>query len=202
MKRVVIIVAAIIFSFQFSTFNPVCAQQPEDGVARHAVKFNLLSPLASSLDFNYEYRIANRSAVAFDLGGNLLKPMSRTMTPHVVFMQAQYRFYLCSQRRNGVMPFLGVGINYTRSWEHFDCFTGNDGWDIHLRRYTEHDNVLSPSFAFGLRVNIPFGLTLENTLGFVAGNLLNDGNELSNNQGVALSNYLGPLFSMRIGWAF
>ena len=50
---------------------PLRAQQPEDGVARHAVKFNLLSPMALTIDVNYEYRIANRSAVAFDLGGNL-----------------------------------------------------------------------------------------------------------------------------------
>ena len=192
--------AAIIFSFQFSTFNPVCAQQPEDGVARHAVKFNLLSPLASSLDFNYEYRIANRSAVAFDLGGNLLKPMSRTMTPHVVFMQAQYRFYLCSQRRNGVMPFLGVGINYTRSWEHFDCFTGNDGWEIHTRRYTLHDQALRPALAFGLKVNIPFGLTIESTLGVILFNEDNTWQSPLYNTGTA--NYLTTQFSTRIGWAF
>ena len=178
---------------------PLRAQQPEDGVARHAVKFNLLSPMALTIDVNYEYRIANRSAVAFDLGGNLMKPLNRTMTTHLVFAQAQYRFYLNDQRRSGVMPFLGVGANFTHAWMSFDCFTGNDGWEIHTARYTLHDQALRPSLAFGLKVNIPFGLTIESTMGVVLGSVLGADNNFPN---AAVPVYLGSQFATRIGWAF
>lgn len=193
MKRMILLAAAVMLLL------PLRAQQPEDGVARHAVKFNLLSPIARSLDFNYEYRIANRSAVAFDLGGNFLKPLSRPMTTHVMFMQAQYRFYLNNQRRNGVMPFFGVGANFTRAWVHFNCFTGNDGWNIHTARYTIHDQALRPAIAFGIKVNIPFGLTIESTIGTVLGLVMKENNGIS---GEAMPVYFGSQFSTRIGWAF
>ena len=200
MKRIILVAAVLIFNFQFSIFNSAHAQHPEDDVARHTVKFNLLSPFARSLDFNYEYRIASRSAVAVDFGGNLLRPMGQTMKPHAIFLQPQYRFYLARQRRNGVMPFLGIGLNYTRAWEHFDCFTGNDGWEIHTQRYTVHDQALRPALAFGLKVNIPFGLTIESTMGVI---LFNEDNTWrSPLYNTSTANYLTTQFSTRIGWAF
>ena len=200
MRRALIIPVVLLFTFHFLLSNSAIAQQPEDGVARHAVKLNLLSPMASSLDFNYEYRIARRSAMAIDMAGNFLKPMSRTMTPHAMFMQLQYRFYLNNQRRNGVMPFLGIGANYTRAWEHFDCFVGNDGWDIHTQRYTIHDQRLRPSFMFGLKVNIPFGLVIESTVGFVTEG--DEDNWRSPAYNCLTANYFTTQISTRIGWAF
>ena len=193
MKRMILLVAAVMLLL------PLRAQQPEDGVARHAVKFNLLSPIASSIDLNYEYRIANHSAVAFDLGGNFMKPVSRPMTTHVLFAQAQYRLYQNRQSRNGVMPFFGFGANFTRAWVPFNCFTGNDGWDIHTARYTIHDQALRPTIAFGIKVNIPFGLTIESTIGTVLGLVMKENNGIS---GEAMPVYFGSQFSTRIGWAF
>lgn len=194
MKRLMVIAVALL------AFVPLRAQQPEEGVARHAVKVNLLSPIASSLDINYEYRIANRSAVAFDLGGTVLKSFGKSLTPHAVFMQAQYRFYLNSQRRNGVMPFLAAGANYTRAWEHFDCFVGNDGWDIHTRRYTQHDQRLGLSLMVGIKVNIPFGLVVESTLGLLLPP--DDRDWRSPAAACEDANYLSTLCTTRIGWAF
>ena len=196
MKRLLLLAAALMLLL------PLHAQHPEDDVARHTVKFNLLSPFARSLDFNYEYRIASRSAVAFDFGGNFLRPMSQTMKPHAIFLQPQYRFYLARQRRNGVMPFFGIGLNYTRAWEHFDCFTGNDGWDIHTQRYTVRDQVLRPALAFGLKVNIPFGLTIESTLGFMLPTQDEEISWRSPLYNTNTANYLTTQFSTRIGWAF
>ena len=193
MKRMLLLAAALL------TLVPLRAQQPEEGVARHAVKVNLVSPLASCLDVNYEYRVARRSALAFDLGGTALRPFDETCRPHALFFQAQYRFYLNDQRRNGVMPFLGVGANYTNAWEHFDCFVGNYGWDIHTQRYTLRDQCVNFSLMFGLKVNIPFGLVVESTIGFLTEK---EGDWRSPANAMATANYLTTQWTTRIGWAF
>ena len=55
MKRIILLAAAVMLLL------PLRAQQPEDGVARHAVKFNLLSPIASSIDFSWHSLITRHS---------------------------------------------------------------------------------------------------------------------------------------------
>ena len=73
------------------------AQQPEDGVARHAVKVNILSPFVGSPSISYEFRIANHSAVQVDCGGTIFKSFDKDMTPHYYFADAHYRFYVVKQ---------------------------------------------------------------------------------------------------------
>lgn len=175
------------------------AQQPEEGVARHAVKLNILSPLFNTPAISYEYRLANRSAVELDVAGTLLKRYGETLTPYAVTAQAQYRFYLNDQRRRGVMPFLGIGVNYTHAWEHFDVFDHNEGWDIYTERYTLRDNVVRPTLMFGIKVNIPFGLVVESTVGLHLGAGID---YHSPARAFYPANYFSTLIGTRIGWAF
>lgn len=175
------------------------AQQPEEGVARHAVKLNILSPMFNTPAVSYEYRIARRSAVELDVAGTLFAKYGETMSPYAVMAQAQYRFYLNDQRRNGVMPFFGIGANYTHAWEHFDLFDHNEGWDIYTERTTLRDDVVRPSLMFGLKVNIPFGLVIESTVGFRFGKGIE---YKSPANAVSAPNYMATLICTRIGWAF
>ena len=68
------------------------AQQPDDGVARHAVKVNILSPFVGSPSISYEFRIANHSAVQVDCGGTIFKSFHQRMGT----LQ-----HVCAQRRMG-----------------------------------------------------------------------------------------------------
>lgn len=175
------------------------AQQPEEGVAHHAVKVSIISPLIGSPSVSYEYRLGKRFGVQADLGGTLFKAWGRDMQPYGFFAQLQGRFYLNNQRRNGVMPFFALGVNYTHAWEYFDVFDHNEGWDIITQRYVLRDNAVRPSLMFGLKVNIPFGLTVESAIGFRMG----DGIEWrSPVNGVSAPNYLSTICTTRIGWAF
>lgn len=175
------------------------AQQPEEGVARHAIKANIYSTFFGCPSVSYEYRLSHRSAVQADLGGTLLKNANETLTPYAIFTQAHYRFYLNDQRRSGVMPFLAAGVNYVHAWEHFDCFVRNEGWNIITERYTLRDNKLCPTVAFGLKVNIPFGLTLESTIGVL---LMNDRKNVLVSETLGPENYFSTIIATRIGWAF
>lgn len=203
MKRNILIAAVLVFTFHLSPLT-LHAQHPEDGVAHHTVKFNLLSPLVSSVDFNYEYRISRRMAAACDLGGIVYNKsiFDNTITLKAVFLQPQFRFYLCDQRRLGAMPFFGAGLNCTVAWNTINCFTGNDGWDVHTVSYNVHDWALRPAIAFGVKFNIPFGLTIEETIGIIIPTydfsasrnaLLNDSDPF---------NYATTQCSIRLGWAF
>ena len=174
------------------------AQQPEEGVARHAAKVSVISPLAGSPSVSYEYRLGKRFGLQADLGGTLFKEWGRDMQPYGLFAQLQGRIYLNDQRRNGVMPFFALGANYTHAWEYFDVFDHNEGWDIITRRYVRRDNALRPSLMFGLKVNIPFGLTVESTIGFRMGSV----EWRSTVNGVSAPNYLSTICTTRIGWAF
>ena len=172
------------------------AQQPEDGVARHAVKVNILSPFVGSPSISYEFRIANHSAVQVDCGGTIFKSFDKDMTPHYYFADAHYRFYVVKQGRRSLMPFLGVGIHYTNAWEHFNMFVRNDGWDIVTERYTKRDEVLRPFFTIGLKVNIPLGLTIESAFGARVNY------SIDYNSPLGQIDPLNTLFTTRIGWAF
>lgn len=175
------------------------AQQPEDDVARHAIKSNVYSIFYGYPSVSYEYRLNLRSAVQADLTGTLLTAPNKSLTPYALFTQAQYRFYLNDQRRRGAMPFLAAGINYVHAWEHFDCFVRNEGWNIITERYTVRENKVFPVVAFGLKVNIPFGLTLESTIGAL---LLNDMESTLISETLGPANYFSTVITTRIGWAF
>ena len=207
MKRNILIAAVLVFTFHLSPLT-LHAQHPEDGVAHHTVKFNLLSPLVSSFDFNYEYRISHRMAAACDLGGIVYNSAFNTLIfgitipTKAIFLQPQFRFYLCDQRRLGAMPFIGAGLNCTVAWSTINSFTGNDGWDVHTVSYNVHDWALRPAIAFGVKFNIPFGLTIEETIGIIIPTydfsasrnaLLNDSDPF---------NYATTQCSIRLGWAF
>lgn len=172
------------------------AQQPEDGVARHAVKINVLSHFAGSPSISYEFRIADHSAVQLDCGGTIFKSFNQELTPHYYFADAHYRFYFVKQGRRNLMPFLGVGVHYTNAWEHFNMFVGNDGWNIVTERYTKRDEVLRPFFTIGLKVNIPFGLTIESAFGARVNYSIDGDSPLGQ------IDPLNTLFTTRIGWAF
>lgn len=196
MKRLCLIIAVLLLA------NPLLAQQPEEGVARHAFKVNLLSFLGSGIDVNYEFRIARRSAVTADLAADLLQSYNEPMKTHAVFAQTQYRFYLNDQRRSGVMPFVGIGLNYTHAWMYLNCFTGNDGWDIHTTKYYYRGNFLRPALAFGLKVNIPFGLVVETTAGVLPPYIGEDETQIMLQTKSNAPNYFCTQFSLRLGWAF
>lgn len=172
------------------------AQHPEDGVARHAVKTNIISVFAGCPTISYEYRIANHSAVQVDMGGTIFKDPNTALTPHYYFADAHYRFYIVKQGRRHVMPFIGIGAHYTNAWTHMDLFVGNNGWDIITERYTKHDEVLRPFMLVGLKVNIPFGLTIETTIG---GRLAYS---VDGNSPLGQYNSVTTLFTTSIGWAF
>ncbi len=172
------------------------AQQPENGVARHAVKTNIISVFAGCPTISYEYRIANRSAVQVDLGGTIFKDPNAAMTPNYYFADAHYRFYIVKQGRRNVMPFIGIGANYTNAWTHLDLFVRNNGWDIETERYTKRDEVLRPFMLVGLKVNIPFGLTIETTFG---GRLAYN---VDYDSPLRQYNAVTTLFTTSFGWAF
>lgn len=172
------------------------AQQPENGVARHAVKTNIISVFAGCPTISYEYRIANRSAVQVDLGGTIFKNPNAAMTPNYYFADAHYRFYIVKQGRRNVMPFIGIGAHYTNAWTHLDLFVRNNGWDIETERYTKRDEVLRPFMLVGLKVNIPFGLTIETTFG---GRLAYN---VDYDSPLGQYNAVTTLFTTSFGWAF
>ena len=192
MKKTVLIIASILLMWP----TMLRAQQPEDGVARHAIKYNILSPLVGSPSISYEYRITDHSAVQIDCGGTIFKSFDKELTPHYYFADAHYRFYIVKQRRNSVMPFLGVGVHYTNAWEHYDMFVRNDGWDIITERNTTRDEVIRPFFTMGVKVNIPFGLTIETAWGARVSY------SIDSNSPLGQIDPLNTLFTTRIGWAF
>ncbi len=192
MKKTALIIAGILMLCP----TLLKAQQPEDGVARHAVKANILSPLTGCPSISYEFRIASHSAVQVDCGGTIFKSWDKTMTPHYYFADAHYRFYLVKQGRRNLMPFVGAGVHYTNAWENFDMFVRNDGWDIVTERYTLRNEVVRPFFTIGLKVNIPFGLTIESAFG------ARINYSVDANSPLAKYDPLNTLFTTRIGWAF
>lgn len=199
MKRVVLLLVGLM------CLTPVHAQHSEDGIARHSLKTNLLSGIlmipsgSFFMDVNYEYNIAPRWAAVMDIGGALQKSRSQAVTNRAIFLQPQCRFYLNDQRRAGVMPFVGLGINFAQIWERFECYTGNDGWDIHTESYRVSEHAIRPSIVFGLKQNIPFGLTIEETLGM----LITDYYRLPNTVFYNLfPNFITTQFAIRMGWSF
>lgn len=192
MKKTALIIASILLMCP----TMLRAQQPEDGVARHALKFNILSPLVGSPSISYEYRIANHSAVQVDCGGTIFKSFDKVLTPHYYFADAHYRFYIVKQGRRNVMPFLGVGVHYTNAWEHYDMFVRNNGWDIVTERSTTREEVIRPFFTMGLKVNIPFGMTIETAWGARVNYSIDGDGPLR------AIDPLNTLFTTRIGWAF
>ncbi len=192
MKKTALIIASILLMCP----TMLRAQQPEDGVARHALKFNILSPLVGSPSISYEYRIANHSAVQVDCGGTIFKSFDKVLTPHYYFADAHYRFYIVKQGRRNVMPFLGVGVHYTNAWEHYDMFVRNNGWDIVTERSTTREEVIRPFFTMGLKVNIPFGMTIETAWGARVNYSIDGDGPLRT------IDPLNTLFTTRIGWAF
>jgi len=198
MKRVVLVLVGLL------CLAPVYAQQPEDGVARHSLKTNLLSSIlipsgSFSFDINYEYNIAPRWAAAMDLGSAFKGSESQAVTTRAIFLQPQCRFYFNDQRRAGVMPFVGLGINLAQIWERFECYTGNDGWDIHTESYKVSEHAIRPSIVFGLKQNIPFGLTIEETVGMLITDYYRLPKTVFYN---LLPNFITTQFAIRIGWAF
>ena len=75
-------------------------------------------------------------------------------------------------------------------------FVRNDGWDIVTERYTKRDEVLRPFFTIGLKVNIPFGLTIESAFGARVNY------SIDYNSPLGQIDPLNTLFTTRIGWAF
>lgn len=180
--------------------NCLMAQHPEDGVARHCVKVGVLSPLAQTVMLSYEYRIGIRSAVTADLGFTVpMKLMDVTRGTQGFFMQAQYRVYPWKQRRSRLCPFAAIGLNYAQGWHKLNLMTDNDGWEIHTVPYTMKQIRVRPSLSIGIKANIPFGLTIENTVGVLLAKHDDDGLIYHN---LDYSNYASTLFTMKIGWSF
>lgn len=179
--------------------NRLIAQHPEDGVARHCVKVGFLSPFVGAPSFSYEYRIGIRSAVSADLGFVIPFEHGLTRGTKGFFMQAQYRVYPWKQRRNRLCPFAAIGLNYAQAWHNLNLMTANDGWNIQTVPYTMKQIRVRPSLSIGIKMNIPFGLTIENTIGVLLAKHDDDGLIYHN---LDFSNYASTLFTMKIGWAF
>ena len=178
------------------------AQQPIDGIARHNVKVGLSSLIACTPSVGYEYRIGLRHGVAATMGLSIPSNLNRWSSANALLMQAEYRFYVIKQRRNGVMPYFATGVNYVHAWQRFDVFSGNDGWEILKEPYTLRQNRVRPSLVFGIKVNIPFGLTVESSIGVIIQRNRYPYNTLINNTNVGWLNYFTTQFATRIGWAF
>lgn len=175
-------------------------QQPEEGVARHNVKMGLSSMIFGMPSVGYECRVGLRSGFGVNVAVGLPSKLDLFNVTNAVFAQVEYRFYPVKQRRRGAMPYIGVGANWVHAWREFDCYVGNEGWDIITKPYMLRQNCVRPVFFTGVRVNIPFGLTLESQMGFVAerehqGDLIGSGK-------VVFPRYASMLFVTRIGWAF
>lgn len=180
--------------------NGLMAQHPEDGVARHCVKGAFISPFIGVPSISYEYRIGIRSAVTADLGFVIpVKSFSLSNGSNGFFLQAQYRVYPWKQRRSRLCPFAAIGLNYAQGWHKLNLMTGNDGWDIHTVPYTIKQARVRPSLVIGIKMNIPFGLTIENTVGVLLAKHNDDGLIYHN---LDVSNYASTLFTMKIGWSF
>lgn len=179
--------------------NCLMSQHPEDGVARHCVKVGFLSPFLGAPAFSYEYRIGIRSAVSADLG--FVIPFESGVTRGVkgFFMQAQYRVYPWKQRRSRLCPFAAIGVNYAQGWHKVNLMTGNDGWYVETVPYTMKQIRVRPSLSIGIKMNIPFGLTIENTVGMLLAKHNDDGLIYHN---LDFSNYASTLITMKIGWSF
>lgn len=191
----------VIFAFVFLALcvGGANAQQPQDGVARHTVTGGVWSMWFGTPTIGYEYRIGCRSAVFADLGFAI--PFKHWTTKGVsgLFLQAQYRVYPWKQKRNRPNMFIGFGLNYAQGWNKVNVMTGNDGWDIETTPYMMKQARVRPALTIGIKVNIPFGLTLENSLGILLAKE-KDGGLIQHNLDYA--NYAAMLITMKIGWSF
>ena len=196
MKRIVCIMMMALVAWMPTTRG----QQPEEGVARHNVKMGLSSMIFCMPSVGYECRVGLRSGFGVNVAVGLPSKLDLFNVTNAMFAQVEYRFYPVKQRRCGAMPYIGVGANWVHAWREFDCYVGNEGWNIITKPYTLRQDCVRPVFFTGVRVNIPFGLTLESQMGFVAekghdGDLIDRGK-------VVFQRYMSMLFVTRIGWAF
>lgn len=178
----------------------VRGQQPEEGVARHNVKVGLSSMIFCTPGVGYECRVGLRSGFGVNVAFALPNKLDSFNETNAVFAQVEYRFYPVKQRRKGAMPYIGVGANWVHAWREFDCYVGNEGWDIITKPYTLRQDCVRPVFFTGVRVNIPFGLTIESQIGVVAEK--SHDNDLIGRGKVVFPRYASMLFVTRIGWAF
>lgn len=196
MKRLCTILLAIITSLPLLNAQ----EDPQfDNIRQHTVKLSLTSPLiVQSLALGYEYDLNHRFGVAVDLGTNFSDPEDDIA--HGIFAQAQIRYYIAKLRNWGcAMPFVATGVNYAYAWRTFDFFVSNDGWDINTRPYVYHDGRLCPELMFGLRVNIPCGLTIESTIGGIFGG---SADNYSPSESLGFANHFTTNWTTRIGWSF
>ena len=196
MKKIVCIMMMALVAWMPTTRG----QQPEEGVARHNVKMGLSSMIFCMPSVGYECRVGLRSGFGVNVAVGLPSKLDLFNVTNAMFAQVEYRFYPVKQRRCGAMPYIGVGANWVHAWREFDCYVGNEGWNIITKPYTLRQDCVRPVFFTGVRVNIPFGLTLESQMGFVAekghdGDLIDRGK-------VVFQRYMSMLFVTRIGWAF
>lgn len=195
MKRIISILLLVALATTAS------AQDPQfDNIRQHNVKLNIISPLiGASVGLGYEYDFNHRFGVNADLASNLLQ--SKDNAPSGIFTQVQGRFYIAKLRNWGcAMPFVGVGANFTYAWRQLDCFVSNDGWDITTRPYYIDDCRLYPQASFGIRVNTPCGITIENTVGLIFHFDYSD--SYSPSDVLMFSNYFATNITTKIGWSF
>ena len=170
-----------------------------DNIKQHTMKLCLSAPLlARSLAVGYEYDFHPRFGIAVDLGSNLLD--SPDKTAQGIFTQVQGRYYIAKLRNWGcAMPFAAAGFNFVYAWRTFNFFQSNDGWTINSRPYTYRDGRIYPELMFGIRVNTPCGITIENAIGAIFGEY---DNGYSPAESLDVRNYIATNFVTRIGWSF
>ena len=196
MKRIV-----CILMMALAAWMPTArGQQPEEGVARHNVKLGLSTLVFCQPSVGYECRVGLRSGFGVNVAVALPNKLDLFNVTNAMFAQVEYRFYPVKQRRCGAMPYIGVGANWVHAWREFDCYAGNEGWNIITKPYTLRQDCVRPVLFTGVRVNIPFGLTLESQVGLVA-EKVHDGDLIDRGR-VVFPRYVSMLFVTRIGWAF
>ncbi|MBQ9638040.1 MAG: hypothetical protein IJV22_00600 [Bacteroidales bacterium] len=206
-----LLVVSFFTTLAFGVQGQVLDAAPMGAVGkRHCVSIHPVRVLGGFVDLAYERAFASRSSWMVETGFTA-HGINEALSTHGVSLQGAYKFLFLAKRRNvevvtrGRMAsgfFFKMGLAAIEQWQTYDCYRGNQGWQLLTERHTYtsfrmaatlalgHQHVGSGGFFFSEQIGLP--------ITFVRRGALENGSSVAGN--ASLLN--GFYFNLSIGFAF